>query len=299
MNIERCSIVGLSVGGMWGAIAALLAPERITGLVLMDTYLGKETEAKKAYYFSLLDKLEEVGSFPEPLLDIVVPIFFRPGIDPQSPVYTSFRAALAGMNAEQLRQSVVPLGRMIFGRDDRLGLIEQLNADTTLVMCGDADIPRPPEETREMANLIGCPYVLVPEAGHIANLENPAFVSDALMTFWRGLTRSRVELSRAFRDGCTPSIQHAIQNRVHNPRTHGDQHDVGAQAAPFVAVILWQVLQRAAVQALAVTSGNGRPLAMCTPGGSGWPRPMTSRCCWKVSRTGPKSCGGRLPPRLS
>ncbi|KTC02999.1 MULTISPECIES: alpha/beta fold hydrolase [Pseudomonas] len=183
LNIERCSIVGLSVGGMWGAIAALLAPERITGLVLMDTYLGKETEAKKAYYFSLLDKLEEVGTFPEPLLDIVVPIFFRPGIDPQSPVYTSFRAALAGMNTEQLRQSVVPLGRMIFGRDDRLGLIEQLNADTTLVMCGDADIPRPPEETCEMASLIGCPYVLVPEAGHIASLENPDFVSGALMTF--------------------------------------------------------------------------------------------------------------------
>ncbi|KPY21109.1 alpha/beta fold hydrolase, partial [Pseudomonas syringae group genomosp. 3] len=47
----------------------------------------------------------------------------------------------------------------------------------------DADIPRPPEETREMASLIGCPYVLVPEAGHIANLENPDFVSGALMTF--------------------------------------------------------------------------------------------------------------------
>ncbi|CAM3304731.1 2-succinyl-6-hydroxy-2,4-cyclohexadiene-1-carboxylate synthase [Pseudomonas floridensis] len=187
LNVKRCTIIGLSVGGMWGAIAALSAPERINGLVLMDTYLGKESEAKKAYYFSLLDKLDASGVFPEPLLDVVVPIFFRPGIDPQSPVYQAFRAALAGMKPEQLRQTVVPLGRIIFGREDRLRLLNQLDADTTLVVCGDADIPRPPAEAREMAGLIGCPYVLVPQAGHIANLENPEFVSGVLMTFLASL----------------------------------------------------------------------------------------------------------------
>jgi pimeloyl-ACP methyl ester carboxylesterase len=34
-----------------------------------------------------------------------------------------------------------------------------------------------------MAGLIGCPYVLVPEAGHISNLENPEFVTEALLEF--------------------------------------------------------------------------------------------------------------------
>ncbi|MCF5706657.1 alpha/beta fold hydrolase [Pseudomonas syringae] len=187
LNIGRCTLIGLSVGGMWGAIAALSAPERINGLVLMDTHLGKESEAKRAYYFSLLDTLEHTGAFPESLLDVVVPIFFRPGIDPQLPEYQGLRASLASMTAEQLRQTVVPLGRIIFGREDRLGQLHKLDADTTLIMCGDVDIPRPPEETREMARLIGCPYVLVPRAGHIANLENPEFVSGALMAFLAGL----------------------------------------------------------------------------------------------------------------
>jgi pimeloyl-ACP methyl ester carboxylesterase len=58
-----------------------------------------------------------------------------------------------------------------------------LNAATTLVMCGDQDKPRPPSETKEMAELIGCPWVLVPEAGHISNLENPQFVTEALFAF--------------------------------------------------------------------------------------------------------------------
>jgi pimeloyl-ACP methyl ester carboxylesterase len=34
-----------------------------------------------------------------------------------------------------------------------------------------------------MAGLIGCPYVLVPEAGHISNLENPEFVTEVLLEF--------------------------------------------------------------------------------------------------------------------
>jgi pimeloyl-ACP methyl ester carboxylesterase len=50
-------------------------------------------------------------------------------------------------------------------------------------MCGDQDKPRPPSEAREMAELIGCPCVLVPEAGHISNLENPGFVTTELLNF--------------------------------------------------------------------------------------------------------------------
>jgi hypothetical protein len=34
-----------------------------------------------------------------------------------------------------------------------------------------------------MAQLIGCPCVLVPEAGHISSLENPEFVTEVL-GFW-------------------------------------------------------------------------------------------------------------------
>jgi hypothetical protein len=36
-----------------------------------------------------------------------------------------------------------------------------------------------------MAEVIGCSHVLVPEAGHISNLENSAFVTDTLLQ-WLG-----------------------------------------------------------------------------------------------------------------
>lgn len=183
LDIERVTLVGLSVGGMWGARLALSVPERMNGLVLMDTYVGIEPEPTRQYYFSLLKQIEEAGVITPSLLDIVVPIFFRPGIDPQSALYQNFRASLAALPADRLRESVVPMGRITFGREDLMPRLSELNPKTTLVMCGDQDTPRPPHETREMAALIGCPYRLVPEAGHISNLENPRFVTEVLLKF--------------------------------------------------------------------------------------------------------------------
>lgn len=183
LDIDRVTLVGLSVGGMWGARLALSAPQRINGLVLMDTYLGSEPVPTRDYYFSLLKQIEDAGGITPQLLDIVVPIFFRPGIDPQSALFQDFRASLAALPADRLRESIVPMGRITFGRDDLMSRLGELNAGTTLVMCGDQDIPRPPSETKEMAELIGCQYVLVPEAGHISNLENPRFVTEVLLKF--------------------------------------------------------------------------------------------------------------------
>ncbi|WP_095078720.1 alpha/beta fold hydrolase [Pseudomonas sp. Irchel s3h17] len=183
LDLERVTLVGLSVGGMWGTRLALSHPQRINGLVLMDTYLGAEPEATRQYYFSLLKQIEEAGTITPQILDIVVPIFFRPGIDPQSPLYQQFRASLAALPPERLRESIVPLGRITFGREGVLACLGQLNPQATLVMCGDQDTPRPPSETIEMAELIGCPYRLVPDAGHISNLENPRFVTEALLAF--------------------------------------------------------------------------------------------------------------------
>ncbi|EJN31355.1 putative hydrolase or acyltransferase of alpha/beta superfamily [Pseudomonas sp. GM78] len=183
LDIDRVTLVGLSVGGMWGVRLALSAPQRLNGLVLMDTYVGVEPEPTRQYYFSLFKMIEETGVISEQLLDIVVPIFFRPGIDPHSALYQDFRAKLAALPPERLRESIVPMGRITFGRDDLLPRLGELNAATTLLICGDQDKPRPPSETIEMAGMIGCPYVLVPEAGHISNLENPGFVTEALLEF--------------------------------------------------------------------------------------------------------------------
>lgn len=183
LGLESVTLVGLSVGGMWGVRLALSAPQRLDALVLLDTYAGAEPEATRQYYFALLQQIYDIGEIAPHLLDIIVPMFFRPGIDPQSPLYQGFRASLAALSSDRLRSSIVPLGRITFAREEVLSRLGELNPRTTLLMCGDQDIPRPPTETKEMAALIGCPYRWVPGAGHISNLENPAFVTEELLAF--------------------------------------------------------------------------------------------------------------------
>lgn len=183
LDIAQVNLVGLSVGGMWGARLALLAPGRVNSLVLMDTHLGTEPEATRQYYFSLFKMIEDAGAIPEPLLDVVAPIFFRPGIDQESALYQDFRNALQAFPKERLVHSIVPLGRIIFSRADVLEQLARLDTDTTLVMCGEQDKPRPPAESEEMAALIGCALTLIPHAGHISSRENPDFVNEALLTF--------------------------------------------------------------------------------------------------------------------
>lgn len=181
LQIERCHVVGLSVGGMWAAELALMAPDRVEQLILMDTYLGAEPADKQAYYFDLIDQLEVLGRFDPALIKQVAPLFFHPNGTTVPALRQAFEAALAGFESLPLRGSILPLGRLIFGRDDRLAALGQLDAERTLVMCGAHDIPRPPVEARHMAELIGCDFIAIPEAGHIANLENPDFVTQVLL----------------------------------------------------------------------------------------------------------------------
>ncbi|CAM3907887.1 Pimeloyl-ACP methyl ester carboxylesterase [Paracidovorax anthurii] len=187
LRIRECAVVGLSVGGMWGAELALQAPGRVRSLVMMDTYLGAEPEATRQRYFGMLDAIEAAGQITPALVNAIVPIFFRPGTDPSAPRPAAFARSLAAMTAEQLRQSVVPLGRIIFGRADALDRLGALDPRTTLLMGGDEDIPRPPHEMQEMAEVIGCESVLIPTAGHISNQDNPEFVTRHLL-HWLGRT---------------------------------------------------------------------------------------------------------------
>jgi 3-oxoadipate enol-lactonase len=54
----------------------------------------------------------------------------------------------------------------------------------SLVIVGSEDVLTPPAEMRRMAEAIpGSTFVEIPGAGHLANLEDPTAVNDALQGF--------------------------------------------------------------------------------------------------------------------
>ena len=183
LDIPRCHLVGLSVGGMWGAHLAVEHPERIDRLVLMDTYLGAEPEATQQQYFGMLKIAKDLGAFPDPMLDTVVPIFFHAGGQTVPDIREQFRAKLKASSAQTIREGLFPMGHVTFGRPDLLQRLGELPAERTIVVCGDQDIPRPPAESNEMSRIIGCLAAQIPFAGHISSLENPQVVNDFLLNW--------------------------------------------------------------------------------------------------------------------
>ena len=183
LGIQRFAMVGLSVGGMWGAELALLAPEQVTALALLDTFLGAEPADSRARYFAVLDAVAASRSLPDAVLDVVVPLFFSGNVQATAPdLPASFRARLKEWDRDRLVDAVVPLGRLIFGRRDALADLARLTLPA-VVMTGQQDIPRPVAEGRQMATAMGCPFIELPGAGHISSLETPGAVTDRLLGF--------------------------------------------------------------------------------------------------------------------
>ena len=186
LNIGQCHVVGISVGGMWAARLAIQHPERIDRLVLMGTDLGAEDAMTRTRYFHILDRVADAGGFETAVLDTIMAMFFHPNGRTIPKHRQAYRQSLMKQSALVVRDSLVPLGKMIFLRPDILHLAETLPANHTLVLSGEHDAPRPSAESRLMAERIGCRYVLVPDAAHIMNLEKPDFVNGILSAWLIG-----------------------------------------------------------------------------------------------------------------
>ncbi|MFH4665404.1 alpha/beta fold hydrolase [Vibrio cidicii] len=184
LAIEQFSVVGLSVGGMWGAELVSQAPARVTSLVLMDTFIGLEPEVTHKKYFAMLDAISQSQLVPPPIVEAVVPLFFANDAKEKNPqLVDDFTQKLASLSGEQAVQ-VARVGRMVFGRRDVIEDAENF-ALPTLIAVGREDKPRPVFESYLMQDVITASQLIeIPNAGHISNLEQPEFVNRMLSDFF-------------------------------------------------------------------------------------------------------------------
>ena len=185
LGLKTFSLLGLSVGGMWSAHLAVKHPEQITSMVMMDTYLGQEEPEKQALYLGMLSAVEQAQCVPEVLHEKILPMFLtiKTLQEPENPFKQQLMNNLKSVNEDNV-STMVALGREIFTRNSLLDKFHLIQCPV-LIMAGEQDMPRPPEEAQEMHKLIpGSEYFTVPEAGHIANLENPDFVNSKLDDFF-------------------------------------------------------------------------------------------------------------------
>ena len=168
LDVAGATVVGNSIGGWIAAEMALLDTQRIDSFVLVDA-VGIEVRGHPiADFFSLTPRQVAEFSYHDP---------DRFGIDPTK-LPPEAQRHMAGNRAALAVYGGTSMN------DPRLA--ERLTSVTrpTLVVWGDSDRIVDPEYGRAYAEAIpGAQYRLLPETGHLPQIETPGQLLDAIWSF--------------------------------------------------------------------------------------------------------------------
>ena len=183
LGLKKFVIIGLSIGGMWGVQLTLEHPEAVSGLVIMDTYVGAEPKMTQERYLAMMATMKVQKGISEDLATTIAPLFFSPKTVIDNPqMVQKLKERLMELPANKIH-GITTLGDMIFTRKCLLARLPEIQ-QPTLVIVGADDIPRPPSESKDMADrLHNGKLTVIKDAGHIANLEQVDEVTELLSSF--------------------------------------------------------------------------------------------------------------------
>ncbi|MFJ9366074.1 alpha/beta fold hydrolase [Nocardia sp. NPDC101769] len=174
LGIEKAVIGGMSQGGYAALRMALLAPERVQGLALIDTEATACNPAELAYYREFF----ECWTGPEPLAPLVAELAPQliGGTDPR--LWRTWTSRWYSSD----RQSIVLAARCLMDRRSVLHRLPEISAPA-LVVRGSHDANSTAQKSEALATgLAGADGVVtIPGAGHGAAWTHPEVVAPLLI----------------------------------------------------------------------------------------------------------------------
>lgn len=180
MNLTHPIVLGgLSMGGYVALSLIARHPERVKGLMLMDTRASADPPDARATRLELAAQVETARN-TEPVVGAMLPRLF-------SPTTRARRGDLVARVGERMRRTpvlgVVGALHALANRPDRTADLARI-AVPTLAIVGHDDVITPPTEMRAMtAKIPNARLVEVADAGHLAPLEEPGPVNEAVLAF--------------------------------------------------------------------------------------------------------------------
>lgn len=180
---RKAHICGLSLGGRIAQRFYAHYPERVASLILADsrpdTADTRSPEDRDAFFNSRAKPLLE-GKQPSDIAENVARSLMGPNAS--KAVLETLRDSISALRVEPYLKAI----RANLD-DDYAGEINLIKVPT-LVIVGEHDRLTPPELSRRISNEIeGARLVIVPDAGHLSNIENPAAFNAALAGFLQEL----------------------------------------------------------------------------------------------------------------
>jgi pimeloyl-ACP methyl ester carboxylesterase len=176
LGLGAAHVAGLSWGGTVALELYRQRPELVATLVLVDTYAGWAGSLPAEEVQARLDGLRQALAAPAEEFDPALPGLFAG--DPPAEYLTLLESITRDVRPDSLRTALTAMAHADLS--DVLPTI----AAPSLLLWGELDVRSPLRVAHEFEDAIaGAELVVIPDCGHVSNLERPAEVNAAIRRF--------------------------------------------------------------------------------------------------------------------
>jgi len=184
LAVRQALFVGLSMGGYLLFAFYRKYSARVKGMILADTRAQADTDEGKAGRFQMAQTAYKHG--PSAIADLMIPKLLSPAtIQTRPEIVQNVRSMIEGNQISGIAGDLLAMAE----RPDSVPLLKQIACPTQIIV-GELDQATPPADATLMANQIpNARLAIIPNAAHLANLEQPAAFNKILTSFATDLTR--------------------------------------------------------------------------------------------------------------
>jgi len=185
LAIQQALFVGLSMGGYILFAFYRKYSDRVKGMVLADTRAQADTTEGKEGRFQLAQVAYKQG--PSAIADLMIPKLLSPAtIQGRPEIVQRVRMMIEGNQISGIAGDLMAMAE----RPDSVPFLKQITCPTQIIV-GDLDQATPPADAKLMADQIPhAKLALIPNAAHLANMEQPEMFSAIVGEFASNVARS-------------------------------------------------------------------------------------------------------------
>lgn len=186
LSIRQAVFVGLSMGGYILFAFYRRHADRVKGLVLADTKAQADTPEGKEGRFQMAQTAYKHG--PAAIADIMIPKLLSPvTIQTRPEMVQRVRMMIEGNQVSGIAGDLMAMAE----RPDSIPLLKQISCPTQIVV-GEMDHATPLADAKLMADQIpDARLAIIPEAAHLANLEQPKLFTHIVRSFIENVAETR------------------------------------------------------------------------------------------------------------
>jgi len=182
LSIAQALFVGLSMGGYILLAFYRKYAYRVKGMVLADTRAQADTSEGKAGRYQMAQIAYKQG--PSAIADIMIPKLLSPATIQSKPaIVQRIRTMIEGTQISGIAGDLMAMAE----RPDSVPFLKQITCPTQIIV-GEWDQATPPTDAKLMADQIrNSRLAIIPNAAHLANLEQPEEFTKIVAEFSREL----------------------------------------------------------------------------------------------------------------